>query len=197
MFSRPIQPIPSAPNIFFLPKRSNSTWIFFTSTWGHVDVFYMSSYTLGLPYRVFLIFTISPHFSSLAVSLCWASSSISGREVMISRCTPKGATLTTSSSWEQRSWNGNRESSTLQYQTHFSTQHYTWHTFPLTMLSSHLSWFRISCGISWYSLSPRPLKWERDRDWYTAWHNVWVWLFTSTRKVVYSLDIACIIHVLS
>lgn len=108
------------------------------------------------------------------MSLCWASSSISGREVMISRCTPKGATLTTSSSWEQRSWNGNRESSTLQYQRYFSTQHYTWHTFPLTMWSSHLSWFRISCGISWYSLSPRPLKWEWDRDWYTAWHNVWV-----------------------
>jgi len=43
------------------------------------------------------------HFSSLAVSLCWESSSISGREVMISRCTPIGAIPATSNSWEQRS----------------------------------------------------------------------------------------------
>lgn len=150
---------------FFCLKRVIPLEFFspFKSTWWYCFFFWniknTSSCTPGLPYRLCLI---SPHFSSLAVSLCWASSSISGREVMISRCTPKGATLTTSNSWEQRSWNGNRESSTLQYQTYFSTQRYT---FPLTMWSSHLSWFRISCGISWYSLSPRPLKWEWDRDW--------------------------------
>ena len=99
MFSLPIQPIPSAPNIFFFLKGVIPLEFFFylnLTSQEHMLMFLHM--LLDLPYRVFLIFTISPHFSSLAVSLCWASSSISGREVMISRCTPKGATLTTSSS---------------------------------------------------------------------------------------------------
>ena len=55
--------------------------------------FHLAEMTSGIP-----LSTSPPHFSSLAVSLCWESSSISGREVMISRCTPTGAIPATSKS---------------------------------------------------------------------------------------------------
>ena len=50
-----------------------------------------------------IFFFFSPHFSSVAALLCCASSKISGMAVIISLCISTGATLTTSSSFWQRS----------------------------------------------------------------------------------------------
>ena len=62
---------------------------------------------------------------------------------MISRWTPKGATLTTSSSWEQRSWDWG-ESSSAQYCIYFWTKQYI----RKVWLLSHDTPFPWQCGLA-------------------------------------------------
>lgn len=91
------------------------------------------------------------HLSSLAMSLCWESSSISGRLVMMSRWTSTGATDTSSMSFVANSCSKSQDTGEDLWRkisgTATNTHGIKMTTLGSTTLSSHLNWFMMMRGI--------------------------------------------------
>lgn len=101
------------------------------------------------------------HFSSLAMSLCWESSSISGRLVMMSRWTSTGATDTSSMSLVANSCSNDKGEGLWLLTVENTVSNTQWLMFKTTLgsttLSSHLNWFMMMRGTL---RAPSPALWE-------------------------------------
>lgn len=104
---------------------------------------------------------VCTHLSSLAMSLCWESSSISGRLVMMSLWTSTGATDTSSMSLVANSCSEEQDTGEDQWGeisgTATNTHGITMSTLGSTTLSSHLNWLMMMRGML---RPPSPALWK-------------------------------------
>lgn len=103
------------------------------------------------------------HLSSLAMSLCWESSSISGRLVMMSRWTSTGAADTSSMSFVANSCSESQDTGEDLWRKipgTVNTHRIKMTTLGSTTLSSHLNWFMMMRGIL---RPPSPTLWKSEK----------------------------------